>query len=82
MLAEKGSQQPRPLSVAFLKPVQGNDLLNDAIKSLTTQYENFDKVYGKCADDRKTCLATIEKSEGSLTDIIAFLTAGEPCSNT
>ncbi|MDP2097841.1 MAG: type I-E CRISPR-associated protein Cas7/Cse4/CasC [Methylobacter sp.] len=82
LLAEKGTQQPRSLSVAFLKPVQGSDLLNDAIKNLNAQYENFDHVYGKCADDRKSCLVTTEKSEGSLSEIIGFLTAGEPCSNT
>jgi CRISPR system Cascade subunit CasC len=82
LLAEKGPQQPRSLSVAFLKPVQGSDLLNDAIKNLSAQCENFDKVYGVCADQRQSCLVTIEKSEGSLSDIIAFLTAGEPCSNT
>jgi CRISPR system Cascade subunit CasC len=82
-LAEKGTQQPRSLSVAFLKPIQGGDLLNDAIKNLTTQYKNFDTVYGACADDRKFYTVTAdEKSEGSLADIITFLTAGEPCSNT
>ncbi|WP_031435837.1 type I-E CRISPR-associated protein Cas7/Cse4/CasC [Methylobacter tundripaludum] len=82
LLAEKGPQQPRSLSVAFLKPVHGNDILDEAIKSLNKQYEHFDNVYGVCADDRKFCLVTTEKSEGSLSEIIGFLTAGEPCSNT
>lgn len=79
LLAEKGPQQPRSLSIAFLKPVQGNDLLNEAIKNLTAQRESFEKVYGLCADEKQSCLATLEKSEGSLNDIVAFLTAGEPC---
>lgn len=82
LLAEIGSQQPRSLSVAFLKPVQGHDLLSDAIKSLTAQCDSFDKVYGVCAAQRKSFQATPEKTEGSLDDIISFLTAGEPCSNT
>jgi len=82
LLAEQGAQQPRSLSVAFLKPVQGNDLLNEAIKNLTAQCENFDKVYGACAEKRQSFQITTEKSEGSLQDIVSFLTAGEPCSNT
>jgi len=82
LLAEKGTQQPRSLSVAFLKPVQGNDLLNDAINSLSKQADNFDKVYGACSDDKRSYTVTTEKSEGSLSEIVDFLTAGEPCSNT
>jgi len=34
MLAEKGSDQPRSLAVAFLKPVKGDDPLGSAIKEL------------------------------------------------
>jgi len=82
MLAEQGSQQPRSLSVAFLKPVQGTDVLNEAIKNLIAQRENFDKVYGDCAEKRQSYLVTSEKSEGSLEGIVSFLTAGELCSNT
>lgn len=82
LLAEIGSQQPRSLSVAFLKPVQGQDLLSDAIESLVAQCDSFDKVYGACAAQRKSFQATPEKTEGSLESIISFLTAGEPCSNT
>ncbi|MBN2299064.1 MAG: type I-E CRISPR-associated protein Cas7/Cse4/CasC [Deltaproteobacteria bacterium] len=52
VLAEKGDQQPRSLSVAFLKPITGIDYGPDAIKALTTQLDNMDAVYGKCADLR------------------------------
>jgi len=52
VLAEKGDQQPRSLSVAFLKPITGADYGFDAVKALTTHLDNMDKVYGKCADER------------------------------
>jgi CRISPR system Cascade subunit CasC len=71
LLAEKGSDQPRSLSVAFLKPVRGEDVLALAIKELEKRRDNFDKVYGPCADDKKTMNA--ETGEGSLNDIIAFV---------
>lgn len=52
VLAEKGDQQPRSLSVAFLKPIIGSDYSVDAVEALTTQLGNMEKVYGKCADSR------------------------------
>jgi CRISPR system Cascade subunit CasC len=72
MLAERGDQQPRSLSVAFLKPVNGSDQLNSAIKVLSQQCENFDKVYGRCADHRLSMNAAT--GEGSLDDLIRFAT--------
>ena len=72
MLVEKGSQQPRSLSVAFLKPVQGSDQAADAIKALTDQRDNFDKVYGQCAEGFKSMNAS--NGEGSLDDLIKFVT--------
>lgn len=71
LLAEKGSDQPRSLSVAFLKPVRGEDVLALAVKELEKRRENFDKVYGACADSFKTMNA--ETGEGSLSDIISFV---------
>ena len=44
ILAEKGSDQPRSLAVAFLKPVKGEDILAAAITELEKRRENFDKV--------------------------------------
>jgi CRISPR system Cascade subunit CasC len=57
VLAEKGDQQPRSLSVAFLKPItnqgiDGADFGEAAIKALTCQQKNMEKVYGSCADSR------------------------------
>lgn len=54
VLAEKGNQQPRSLSVAFLKPVtsqgvEGADFGTAAVEALTIQRNNMDAVYGPCA---------------------------------
>jgi CRISPR system Cascade subunit CasC len=76
LMAEKGGQQPRSLSQAFLKPVRGNEnqsLMDEAVKALETRCENFDKVYGACADARKTY--NVEQGRGSLTELITFVTA-------
>lgn len=45
ILAEKGDRQPRSLSVAFLKPVKGEDMLNEAIKQLEDNRRRLDGVY-------------------------------------
>lgn len=74
LLVEKGPQQPRSLSVSFLKPIQGQDVLNDAITALNKQCDNFDKVYGPCAADRKAMNALT--GEGSLQEVISFINAG------
>ncbi|TQE99039.1 MAG: type I-E CRISPR-associated protein Cas7/Cse4/CasC [Spiribacter salinus] len=71
ILAEKGSQQPRSLSVSFLKPIQGEDQAGLAIRALENQSETFDSVYGACADARYTLDAVAGK--GSLDDLRAFL---------
>jgi CRISPR system Cascade subunit CasC len=72
VLAEKGEQQPRSLSVAFLKPVQDEDQAGSAIAALTRQVENFDKVYGACADSRYEINAMT--GEGSFTELSEFVT--------
>lgn len=72
ILAEKGEQQPRSLSVAFLKPVRGEDVLENAIKAIQTKRDNMEKVYGKCADTMK--IMNAETGEGSLEEIKNFVT--------
>ena len=72
ILAEKGDQQPRSLSVAFLKPVRGEDVLGKAIVEIENKRANMEKVYGKCSEAIKTMNA--ETGEGSLADIITFVT--------
>jgi CRISPR system Cascade subunit CasC len=72
MLVEKGNDQPRSLAVAFLKPVKGEDILAIAVKELEKRRENFDKVYGPCAEGFMTINA--ETGDGKLTDIIKYVT--------
>jgi len=73
VLAEKGNQQPRSLALAFVKPVNAADQLDQAIRVLTNKRDNLDKVYGACAADRKALNA--ETGEGSLDELIAFVQA-------
>lgn len=74
VLAEKGDQQPRSLSVAFLKPIakSSEDYGADAVAALERQVANFNSVYGPCADDSYS-VDTL-KPEGTMTELLAFLT--------
>ena len=71
VLAEKGKQQPRSLSVAFLKPVAGNDVLSDAVTSLVNTRDNIDKVYGKVSDAAYT-VNTVDGT-GSFNNLLDFV---------
>ena len=74
VLAEKGDQQPRSLAQAFLKPVKpfdDEDMFDKSVKAITKRRENFDKVYGACADARYEI--NVEKGEGSLVELVAFV---------
>ena len=53
LLAEKGSQQPRSLSVAFLQANRGGNPLDEAINGLESQRDNFESAYGACAEGHK-----------------------------
>jgi CRISPR system Cascade subunit CasC len=71
LLAESGEQQPRSLSVAFLKPVRGEDILAKAISALEDTRAKMEKTYGPCADGVEMMNAAT--GEGTLDDIIAFV---------
>lgn len=73
LLAEKGTQQPRSLSVAFLKAVKGDDPMDTAIKALEDQRERFDVVYGACADSHQSMNAQTQTNAGSLSAILQFV---------
>ena len=73
---KKGDQQPRSLAQAFLKPVKpnqekGEDTMTRAIKELTTRRDNFNTVYGDCAD--ASAQFNVETGEGSLSAIAEFV---------
>ncbi|PID44745.1 MAG: type I-E CRISPR-associated protein Cas7/Cse4/CasC [Proteobacteria bacterium] len=69
---ETGSQQPRSLSVAFLKPVYSNDMLSAAIYELEKTAKNMEAVYGPCVD-QFSCLNAMT-AEGSLAAVIQCAT--------
>lgn len=73
LLAEKGDQQPRSLSVAFLKSVRGSrdGMLPEAITALTETMTKMDQVYGPCAHDRLVMDAVA--GAGSLAAIQSFI---------
>ncbi len=70
-MAEKGPQQPRSLSLAFVKPVSGGDYAGEAVEVLQRLCGNMDKVYGACADSR--CQLDVLRGEGSLAELLDFV---------
>jgi CRISPR system Cascade subunit CasC len=71
LLAERGNQQPRSLSVAFLKPVGGEDYLKAAVAALEMTRGNMEKTYGVCAREYMTMNAAT--GTGTLDDILKFV---------
>lgn len=71
ILAERGSQQPRSLAVAFLKPVSGEDYLTAAVNALEKTRENMEKAYGACA--REVARMNAATGTGSLKEILTFV---------
>lgn len=74
LLAERGEEQPRSLSVAFLKPVSGDDYLGNAIQTLTRTRKNMEEAYGACADACQEMNAVT--GEGTLDEILRFVADG------
>jgi CRISPR system Cascade subunit CasC len=75
VLAEKGDQQPRSLSVAFLKPVnkEHDDYAAQAIKALSVQRDSFNTVYGACADSHYELNALPLQTAGELSELLEFV---------
>ncbi|MCL6386265.1 type I-E CRISPR-associated protein Cas7/Cse4/CasC [Pectobacterium carotovorum subsp. carotovorum] len=73
-LAEKGSDQPRTLSVAFFKPIRSDDQVNDAIDLLRKQKNKFDRVYASAGSVPSYELNVEADSEGgSLQGLLDFI---------
>lgn len=72
ILAEKGTRQPRSLSVAFLKPVSGQDMLASAITALEATRTNMDKVYGPLSDV-DPCVMSAATGCGSMAALLDFV---------
>lgn len=73
VLVEKGSQQPRSLSLAFVKPVSGSDYAEEAIHALERVRNNMDKVYGACSDQHQ--YLNVLTGEGSAEELLNFVAA-------
>jgi len=74
VLAERGNQQPRSLSIAYLKPInnrENEDFIADSITAIIKQKDSFDKVYGACADTR--CELNVPKEQGTLAELLDFV---------
>lgn len=76
VLVERGSRQPRSLSVAFLKPVEGkkDGQLLEAISSLEATRNNIDACYGPVADS--FYVLNSADGKGTLEAAVAFATGG------
>lgn len=72
ILCESGDQQPRSLSVAFLKPVGGTDLLGRSIEALEQTRQKMDAVYGDGAERAAILNALI--GDGTLQGIVECAT--------
>lgn len=70
ILAETGDQQPRSLSVAFLKPAYGEDVGNTAIRCLEKTREHMETAYDSCADAHE--IMNVATGEGTLREIVEF----------
>jgi CRISPR system Cascade subunit CasC len=72
MLAEKGSEQPRTLASAFATALKPEDALQGSAAALMKMRAKFAKAYGE--GDMSHAVMDFEKDEGSLAEIISFVT--------
>jgi CRISPR system Cascade subunit CasC len=72
LMAETGDMAPRTLAAAFLKPVTGDDLLEQSIELLERTREAFALAYGEEAASLK--VMNVPARSGTLVDVLAFAT--------
>ncbi|RDC68025.1 type I-E CRISPR-associated protein Cas7/Cse4/CasC [Rhodovulum sp. 12E13] len=72
---ERGNQQPRDLSGAFVKPVSlaEGEVETKSISALEDMARRIDTCYGACCDDLR--VMSVARGEGSLDEIAAFAAA-------
>lgn len=71
---ERGTQQPRDLSGAFFRAVDGDDLLAASIAQLEQTAAQIDRAYGPACDDFQ--VMDVAREQGSLDALAAFAAAG------
>lgn len=69
IMAELGDQQPRSLSLAYVKPVM-NNILENAITELETIKDKMDKAYDNCSDEM--VVMNVLSKQASLAEILDF----------
>lgn len=69
IMCEEGMSQPRSLSVAFLEPISGTQMLQNAITELESTKKKMDAVYGDASEPCAVMNAVT--GEGSLKEILA-----------
>lgn len=74
VLAERGTQQPRSLAVAFFRSVPQEDLVGNAVATLTKTRDAIAAVYGPCCEG--FCEMNALAGTGSLADLLAFVGSG------
>jgi len=74
VLCERGDSQPRSLSVAFLKPVTGFDMMTEAVERIQECRANMNKVYDLNGPD--PCVLNAQTGEGNLKEIIEYAIKG------
>tara|TARA_B100001094_G_scaffold116679_1_gene112536 strand:- start:5749 stop:6804 length:1056 start_codon:yes stop_codon:yes gene_type:complete len=70
VMVEKGDEQPRSLSSAFLKSIRSDDYLQAGIDALKNMRTNFAKVYG--SKDYTPYELSVIKGEGSFNELVQF----------
>jgi CRISPR system Cascade subunit CasC len=73
LMAETGDTAPRTLAAAFLKPVNGEDPLQQSIEALETTRDRFSSAYGE--KDAPCQVMNVPEGKGTLADVISFATA-------
>lgn len=68
-LVERGSEAPRTLAAAFLKPVAGPDPLRESITALEDVRGSFARAYGDAAE---TAVMDVPGGRGTLSDLVAL----------
>ncbi|MGH7046610.1 MAG: type I-E CRISPR-associated protein Cas7/Cse4/CasC [Stellaceae bacterium] len=70
VLAEFGSAQPRTLAGAFVKPVEGADLVAGSTSALEGWRDKLDRAYGPAAE--ATAILDVAGGRGTLAEIVEF----------
>jgi len=84
VLAERGSQQPRSLHLAYLRPEPkhegGDDMAAAAIRALRDKRDSLEQMYGPSCNDWRAAVegeyrALLGEHAGSLAELVVFLQA-------